>query len=92
MFLTRMALDENRDETKEFLYNPGRMQREIGFKYIKFSGIFSDDLRVCTRLKDGGLAFNFAYLDKIFDYLLEVRLKPFIQLSYMPYALAKKPE
>ena len=29
MFLTRMALDENRDETKEFLYNPGRMQREI---------------------------------------------------------------
>ena len=29
MFLTRMALDENREETKEFLYNPGRMQREI---------------------------------------------------------------
>ncbi len=29
MFLTRMALDENREETRAFLHDTGRMQREI---------------------------------------------------------------
>ena len=65
-----------------------RMQREIGFRYIHFSGVFSDDLRVCSRLPNGKLVFNFAYLDKIFNFVLSVGLKPFIQLTYMPGALA----
>ena len=65
-----------------------RMQREIGFRYIHFSGVFSDDLRVCSRLPNGKLVFNFAYLDKIFNFVLSIGLKPFIQLTYMPGALA----
>lgn len=66
-----------------------RTQEEIGFKYIHFTGIFSDDLRVCSRLPGGRLVFNFAYIDKIFDFVLSVGLKPFVQLTYMPNAIAK---
>lgn len=66
-----------------------RMQREVGFRYIHFTGVFSDDLRVCNRLPNGKLVFNFAYLDKIFDFVLSVGLKPFVQLTYMPNALAR---
>ncbi len=32
-----------------------RAQREIGFKYLHFTGIFSDDLRVCSRMPNGKL-------------------------------------
>lgn len=66
-----------------------RIQRDIGFKYIRFSGIFSDDLRVCSRLPSGKLTFNFAYIDKVFDFVLSAGLKPFVQLTYMPYVLAR---
>ena len=65
-----------------------RMQHEIGFKYIHFTGIFSDDLRVCSRLPNGKLVFNFAYIDKIFDFVIGLGLKPFVQLTYMPNAIA----
>ena len=68
-----------------------RVQEEIGFRYIKLAGVFSDDLHVCSRRPDGGLAFNFAYFDRVFDFALGVGLKPFVQFSYMPQALAKKP-
>ena len=68
-----------------------RMQREIGFKYIHFTGVFSDDLRVCSRLPNGKLVFNFAYIDKIFEFILGAGLKPFLQLTYMPGAIAQDP-
>ena len=68
-----------------------RMQKDIGFKYIHFTGIFSDDLRVCSRLPNGKLIFNFAYIDKIFEFILNAGLKPFLQLTYMPGAIASDP-
>lgn len=35
--------------------------------------------------------YSFAYVDKIFDFLREVGLKPLVQLSFMPRQLAKEP-
>ena len=69
-----------------------RMRREIGFQYIKFNGILSDDLHVYNQLPDGRPVYNFAYIDKVFDFLVSVGLKPIIQLSFMPALLAKDPQ
>ena len=68
-----------------------RVQKEIGFEYIHFSGIFADEMRVCQTNSDGGFCYNFVYLDVIFDYLLSQKIKPFIQLAYMPSLMAKHP-
>ena len=68
-----------------------RIQREIGFSYIKFGGIFSDELRVYSRNADGEAVYNFAYVDKVLDFLLIVDLKPLLQLGFMPELLAKEP-
>lgn len=65
------------------------IQREIGFEYIKFHGLFSDEMMVVTRTADGRLDFNFKTIDMVFDYLFSIRLKPVIQLSFMPIELAK---
>ena len=67
------------------------MQNEIGFRFIHFSGIFDDELRVCQKDSSGNLIFNFVYLDVIFDFLLQQKIKPFIQLAYMPTLIAKHP-
>lgn len=68
-----------------------RMQQEIGFEFIKFNGLFSDELHVYNQTADGLPVYSFAYMDKLFDFLLSVGLKPFVQLSFMPTLLAKDP-
>ena len=67
-----------------------RVQREIGFRYIKFNGIFSDDMRVYFEDGSGAAQYSFAYVDKAFDFLLSVGLRPFVQLGFMPEALARE--
>ena len=69
-----------------------QLQQEVGFQYIRFHGILSDDMLVCQRNKDGQLQFNFTLVDKVLDFILSVGLKPLIQFSFMPSALAKEPE
>ncbi len=69
-----------------------RMQRDIGFRYLKLTGIFSDELRVYSETKEGKAVYSFAYVDQILDFLAGVGLKPLIQLSYMPRQLAKNPD
>ena len=66
------------------------LQENIGYEYIKFHGILSDDMMVCTR-KDGKLEFRYTLVDKALDFLLSINLKPLIQLSFMPLALASNP-
>ena len=67
-----------------------RVQREIGFRCIKFNGILSDDMRVYFEDSAGVSHYSFSYVDKVFDFLLSVGLSPFVQLSFMPEALAKE--
>ncbi|MDE6108332.1 MAG: helix-turn-helix domain-containing protein, partial [Oscillospiraceae bacterium] len=67
-----------------------RAQKDIGFSYIKFGGIFSDELRVYSQDSDGKPVYNFAYIDKVFDFLLGAGLRPLIQLGFMPRLLAKE--
>ncbi len=69
-----------------------RMRQEIGFRYIKFNGILSDDLHVYNLDSQGNPVYNFVYIDKVFDFLLSIGLKPIVQLSFMPSLLAKEPD
>ena len=69
-----------------------RMQTEIGFEYLFFNGIFSDGLFVFQMGAKHTPTYNFAYIDRIFDFLLSIHLKPMMSLSYMPKDLAKTPD
>ena len=68
------------------------LQNEVKFEYIKFHGLFDDDLSVFAKTADGRIVINFDAIDNIIDFLLTIRLKPLMQLSFMPKALAKYPE
>ncbi|WP_150274489.1 GH39 family glycosyl hydrolase [Paenibacillus tepidiphilus] len=67
------------------------LQREVGYEYIKFHGLLSDDMLVCSVDENGKWHFNFVYVDKVMDFLLSIGLKPLIQLSFMPESLASQP-
>lgn len=66
-----------------------RIRREIGFSYVKFNGIFSDDMHVYTEDASGKPVYSFVYTDKVLDFLQSISLKPMIQLGFMPEAMAK---
>lgn len=65
------------------------IQKDIGYKYIRFHGIFDDEMMIYQEDKDGNVQFNFNYVNSLFDFLLSVNLKPFIELSFMPKDLAR---
>lgn len=68
------------------------LQKTIGFRYIKFHGLFDDDMSVCTETADGRPIVYFGKIDRVLDFLLSVGLKPLLQLSFMPARLARYPE
>ncbi len=57
--------------------------KECGFEYIRFHGLFHDDMCV-YRIIDGKEVFNFQYIDELFDTLLEIGIRPVVELSFMP--------
>lgn len=64
-----------------------RAQRELGFQYVRFHGLLSDDFRIVIEQPDK-LRYSFFNCDQVFDFLLSIGMKPFVELSFMPNALA----
>lgn len=64
-----------------------RAHDELGFSYVRFHGLLSDDMGTLIRHHDE-LVCSFFNCDQIFDFLLSIGMKPFVELSFMPTVLA----
>lgn len=67
------------------------LQQEVNFKYVKFHGLLSDEMMVYKENELGIPSYSFTLIDKVIDFIMEVNLKPLIQLSFMPRDLASDP-
>jgi xylan 1,4-beta-xylosidase len=66
------------------------VQQELGYEFIKFHGIFSDEMRVYQEDSSGNAVYYWYYVDLILDFFREVNLRPFIEIGFMPEALSSK--
>lgn len=64
-----------------------RVSQEIGMRHVRFHGILSDDMGTLIGQSDQ-LIYSFFNIDRIFDFLLSVGMKPFVELSFMPSILS----
>jgi Beta-xylosidase len=64
------------------------VKKECDFKYIRMHGLLTDDMGVYREDKKGNPEYNFQYIDVLYDYLLSIGMKPFVELGFMPEALA----
>jgi xylan 1,4-beta-xylosidase len=64
------------------------VKKECGFKYIRMHGLLTDDMAVSSQDKDGKPVYNYMYVDVLFDFLHSIGMKPFVELGFMPSALA----
>ena len=68
------------------------VQKQLGFKYIRMHGLLHDDMGVYKEDRQGNPIYNWQYIDKLYDFLLSVGLKPFVELAFMPADLASGKE
>ena len=64
------------------------VKKECDFKYIRMHGLLSDDMAVYTEDGKGNPQYNYMYIDALYDYLLSIGVKPFVELGFMPAALS----
>ena len=57
--------------------------KHCGFRYIRFHGLFHDDMCV-YREEKGQPIYNWQYIDELFDRLLDIGIRPFVELSFFP--------
>lgn len=64
------------------------VHRQAGIRAVRFHGVLDDDLAVCPRVSAGQPVTNFIFVDEIYDRMLEMGVRPYVELSFMPAALA----
>lgn len=61
---------------------------ELGFQYVRFHGLLDNDMSVYSKWDNKPPVYSFFNVDSIFDFLLRIGMKPFVELSFMPDDLA----
>lgn len=69
---------------------------ELGFKYVRFHGLFCEDMKVAATLNEmiplsaakEVVTYSFYQIACLFDYILSIGMKPFVEIGFMPRALA----
>ncbi|WP_434035602.1 GH39 family glycosyl hydrolase [Formosa sp. 4Alg 33] len=66
-----------------------QVQEQCGFEYVRFHGLFHDDMFPIV-MEKGKPVYNWQYIDDVFDRLLDMNVKPFVELAFLPSSMAAK--
>jgi xylan 1,4-beta-xylosidase len=64
-----------------------RCREDLGIRYIRFHGLLSDDMSTVVEQEKQQI-YSFFNADQVMDFLLSIGMKPLVELSFMPTALA----
>jgi xylan 1,4-beta-xylosidase len=64
------------------------VKKITGFQYVRFHAILDDEVGLYREDEQGKPVYNFSYIDQIYDGLRENGVRPMVELSFMPSALA----
>lgn len=67
------------------------VREELGFEYIRFHGIFHDSMGAYREV-DGRPVHDFTRIGAVYDAILAIGMKPFVEIGFMPNALASRQE
>lgn len=64
-------------------------QQTIGFRYLHFHGLLDDAMHVYSEDIDGSPIYSFSFVDALLDFALSIHMRPYLEFSYIPSALAR---
>lgn len=67
-----------------------QLKFDLNPKYAKITGILNDELNIYNENNLGITSYNFIKIGKIIDFLLNQKMKPFINIGFMPKKLAEQ--
>ncbi len=85
MFGSGRAVLSLRDSYRQDLRE---VKQATDLEYVRFHAIFHDEIGLYDEDNQGHPTYNFSYVDQIYDGLLANRVRPFVELSFMPQKLA----
>lgn len=79
---------------KEYMDQLAFVQENIAFSHIRGHGLFTDDMAIYQEREDfhdkGNIhiEYNFTYLDQVMDGYMNLGIRPFLELGFMPDKMA----
>lgn len=64
------------------------VKEQCGFQYLRMHGMFDDDMFVYFEDKKGNPVYSWQYLDEVYDRMLDIGVRPFVELSFFPKGIA----
>ena len=64
------------------------VKEHCGFQYLRMHGMFDDDMFVYFEDEKGNPIYNWQYLDEVYDRMLAIGIRPFVELSFFPNGIA----
>jgi xylan 1,4-beta-xylosidase len=64
------------------------MKSATDIHYVRFHAIFDDEVGVYAEDAHGHPIYNWSYVDQAYDGLLENGVRSFVEMSFMPRAVA----
>ena len=63
-------------------------KEQCGFQYLRMHGLFDDDMFVYFEDRNGNPVYNWQYVDEVYDRMLDIGVRPFVELSFFPKGIA----
>ncbi|MCK8456233.1 cellulase family glycosylhydrolase [Sphingomonas faeni] len=73
-------------QREDSLAQLGLVRKDLRFRYIRFHNVFADQLGVYREV-NGKPVYDWRKLDRLYDRLLGMGLKPFVELGFTPDAM-----
>lgn len=64
------------------------VKENCGFKYVRMHGLFHDDMFVYFVQPNGSVKYNWQYIDDVYDRMLAMDVRPFVELGFFPKDMA----
>jgi xylan 1,4-beta-xylosidase len=61
---------------------------QAGFQYLRFHGLFNDDVGAYKEDASGAPIYDWSRIDAIYDAIMEAGMRPLVEISFTPLALA----
>jgi xylan 1,4-beta-xylosidase len=90
--LSQLLLDgDQKWIADEFAAALRRVHDDLGVRRVRAHAILHDDNKV-VQVDNGTVTYDFDRVDAIYDQLLDIGIRPVVELSFMPAALARDPQ
>jgi xylan 1,4-beta-xylosidase len=81
------------DRAKIFLRNEHQrdlstLAKSVEFRYLRCHGIFNEEMDIIQRDEAGKITYNWKNVDAFIEQLRRVKIKPFVELGFIPEAIA----